>query len=451
MLIFNTKKVIKDKIMTITRRYFLKSLMMASASLFLLMLLPFKVKSKTKNPLIIKESASKGSASISAASSRKDKVSIVRCKSYEFSNVYKAVLQGIEDIKFKISRGSSVLLKPNIMAQNTPDQATTTHPAVIDAVCSIFSDYGCKVTIGDSSAFYQTGITRRGFDTTGIADVAKKYGAALLPFEATMLRKVTSGKVLNPFYITDAVFENDLVVDLPKLKLHRLARYTGAIKNLYGCIPGGTKQIYHALFNGRENYQEFWGKPIVDVYSAVSPGLTIMDAVVGLDEDGPASTGRPRQTGLVLVSENGAALDVVMCKIIGYDPLWVPAVREAVERKLTDPDKISVIGTMPLVAYAKLPSQKKKHGLSEKWDNYFFHQYIVEPRVKKGACIKCNDCIDKCAVKAISTDKKGYPVIDYEKCIYCYCCNEYCTHDAVKFHGSAMNHLIQGVRRVMKL
>ncbi|MGL4370826.1 MAG: DUF362 domain-containing protein, partial [Spirochaetota bacterium] len=321
-----------------------------------------------------------------------------------------------------------------------------THPAVVGALCRLFAEHGCSVTIGESSAFYQGGGTAEGFITSGMAAVAEKYGAQLLDFETTEMRKITSGQALNPFYITEAVFEYDLVVDCPKLKLHRLARYTGALKNLYGCIPGGAKQIYHMLFQGRDDYQQYWGEAIADVYEAVSPALCVMDAVVGLDRDGPAANGEPRQTGVILASTNGAALDIAACRMIGFDPLWVPAVKAAVDRGYADPQSITVKGDLPELQYVKLPDAEKKTGLAKKLDDYMFEQLIVEPQIDRSLCTKCGKCISCCAPCAIAAGRKGFPEIDYSKCIYCYGCSHYCPYKAITLHGGIVNHLIRAGR-----
>ena len=375
-------------------------------------------------------------------------VSIERCASYNEDEVYFAIRRSLDAIGYKVPSGKSVLLKPNILAQNKPQQCTTTHPAVIAAVCRIFAENKCDLTIGESSAFYQGGGTEEGFVTSGIADAAGKYGAKLMAFESTNLRKITSGETLSPFYITDAVFTHDIVVDLPKLKLHRLARYTGALKNTYGCIPGGAKQLYHKLYQARDDYQNFWGKPIVDVYQAVSPDLVIIDGVIGLDKDGPAANGEPRETGVILSSRNGAAVDITACRMIGFDPLWVPAVAEAVRRGMADPSVVKIIGELPAVPYTKLPDLEKKTGLAKKVDAYMFDQLIVMPAIDLSACIKCNECIQRCAPGAISASKNGFPSIDDRVCIRCYCCEKYCPHSAIKLQGGGVNHLIRAVRMI---
>ena len=378
-------------------------------------------------------------------------VAVEPCDSYDPGKVYRAVAKALEAIRFRPRSGMRVLLKPNLIAQNTPGQATTTHPSVVDAACRFFSEHDCRISIGDSSAFYQGGGTAEAFITSGIAFVAKKYGAVLVPFETTRLRKITSGAHLNPFYVTESVFEHDLVVNLPKLKLHRLARYTGAIKNMFGCVVGGSKQMCHKPFQHRSDYQEFWGKPLVDVYEAVTPDLSIMDAVIGLDKDGPAANGEPRRTGVVLASENGPALDVVSCKMIGFDPEWVPAVREAIERGLVSEDAVIVHGSLPSVPYERLPDTEQKEGVMRKLDDYVFDAFIMTPEVNRRACKQCDACIDSCAAKAISYDGENLPVIDYGACIRCYCCESYCPHGAITLRGGALNHVLRGARYLLKL
>ena len=378
-------------------------------------------------------------------------VSVEPCNAYNPDRVYNSLIKVLQGITFNAPRNKKILLKPNIIAQNTPDQATTTHPAVVDAVCRFFTEHNCRISIGDSSAFYQGGGTLKGLETSGIAAVARKYGARIIPFETTMLRKITSQEYINPLYVTEAVFEHDLVVNLPKLKVHQLARYSGAIKNMYGCVVGGSKQLYHTLYQHRNNYQEIWGKPLVDVYEAVTPHLSIMDAVIGLDKNGPAANGEPRFTGLLLASTSGPALDIAACRIIGFDPYWVPAIREAIERGLVSPDYMVIKGHVPSIPYVKLPDVIPKKGLMQKVDDYFFEQFIVTPKIDRNKCTRCSACIKNCAASAITYDKEELPVINYAACIYCYCCENYCTYDAIHLHGGSVNHLIRMIRYMIKL
>jgi uncharacterized protein (DUF362 family) len=421
-----------NKFMVFTRRIFMYGIF----SLFILLPVILSIPGK-KASYMAKKTGNKTRPVVSGPrrnNKSRASVAVEPCATYHPDTVYRSLVNALSEIGYSPRRGMSVLLKPNIIAQNTPDQATTTHPSLVDAVCRFFNEHSCLISLGDSSAFYQGGSTARGFETTGIASVAKKYGAALIPFETTRLRKITSGRYLNPFYVTEAVFSHDIVVNLPKLKVHRLARYTGGIKNMYGCVVGGSKQVYHRLFQNRPDYQEFWGKPLVDVFEAVEPDLTIMDAVIGLDKDGPAASGEPRVTGLLLASESAPALDIIACRITGIPPDRVPALREAVERGLVSEQAISVQGPLPSVPYVCMPDLVPKKGLMKKIDDYAFDRFIVSPFILGNRCERCDACVEGCATGAI-----------------CYCCESYCGYGAIRLRGGALNMVMRGARYVLRL
>jgi len=378
---------------------------------------------------------------------RHQKVSAVPCGSYTLSEVNAAVKKAIDDIGFIIPKGARVLIKPNVVARNTPSQCATTHPAVVDALCALCSEAGCSITIGDSSAFYQSGGTARNLVVSGMASVAKKYNARLLPFEKASLRRVSSGQALKILWITNAVYEHDLIINVPKLKVHRLAEYSGAIKNMYGCIPGGTKQIYHELFQYREDYRDFWGESLLDVYTAADPELTVMDAVYGLDRDGPAATGTPQKTGTILASSNGVVCDIAACTMIGFDPRKVPAIRAALERGSADDRSMEIVGILPSVPFNHPHSCK-----SSAFSDYLFHEMIMTPVVSKSECVKgCMQCATICKPGAISFDDRTSARIDYQRCIRCYCCEEQCPHGAIRLRGSVVNHIIRFIRTIKRI
>jgi uncharacterized protein (DUF362 family) len=62
-----------------------------------------------------------------------DKISIVKCDTYDIERVRAAVRQSIDllgGIGAFISPGDRVLLKVNLLMRRKPEKATTTHPAV---------------------------------------------------------------------------------------------------------------------------------------------------------------------------------------------------------------------------------------------------------------------------------------------------------------------------------
>lgn len=142
-------------------------------------------------------------------------------------------------------------------------------------------------------------------------------------------------KTFKKLMLAKAVTEADVIIGLPKLKTHTLTYYTGAVKLLYGYIPGLFKTEYHLH---TANDISLFADLLLDIHETYPPALTLMDAIVGMEGAGP-SNGKPRKIGLILSSKSCTALDYVAVTIAGFDPITVPTVRLAQERGV-DPARL---------------------------------------------------------------------------------------------------------------
>ncbi len=350
-----------------------------------------------------------------------EKVSIVKCSNYEQKKVDKAIAKVLELIGFDFSKykGKKVLIKPNIVGCFPKKQiATTTNPAIVEAVCKILKKNNCKIYIGDSP-FTRSEVS---YKASGIDKIAKKYGI-LVEFETSELIKIKDqkAKVLKQITFPKIIKEADLIINIPKLKTHSLTKYTGAIKNLYGCIPGGLKQRLHNEAHGEKKFS----KLLVDIYQNIKPELNIMDGVIGMEGEGPSS-GDTKKSGLILASENAVALDIVVAKIIGYKPKKILMIKEALKRKLCS-KKIVIKGVkeLPKIIFKKPTSVEMKK--TRNMIRSLFKEKPIVCDIKK--CVKCALCKNHCPVGAI--EMKPYPVVDKKKCIRCFCCIEICPEDAI--------------------
>lgn len=344
-----------------------------------------------------------------------EKVAVVKCKNYEQKKVDKAVEKAISLIDFKFKKGMNVLIKPNIVGAFPKKQiATTTNPAIIEAVCKILKKHNCKIIIGDSP-FTNPECS---FKASGIDKIAKKYGKQII-FEQDKLINIKDdkAKILKKFQIAKSVKNADLVINIPKLKTHALTKYSGAIKNLYGLIPGGLKQRIHLRAKGDKKFSV----SLVDIYQNVKPELNIMDAVIGMEGEGPTS-GEPVKVGLIFASKNTVALDIACTKMIGLKPKKVFAIKEAVKRKIYPSYEFELVG----VQLPKLKFKSPKSKVGRLMNRLFREKPIV---VDEKKCVRCGLCAKHCPGKAITL--KPYPVVDRKKCIRCFCCMEICPQDAL--------------------
>ena len=87
------------------------------------------------------------------------------------------------------------------------------------------------------------------------------------------------GPILKSTPLNKVIEDADVIISLPKLKTHAMTSYTGAVKNLFGTIPGTYKAELHFRLNERKSFCSM----LVDLHECVKPTLSIMDAVWGME------------------------------------------------------------------------------------------------------------------------------------------------------------------------
>lgn len=374
----------------------------------------------------------------------KKEVSVVGCDNYNQKEVDNAIRKSLKQIGFKINPKSRILIKPNLVSPNTPEQHSITHYTFVDSLCRYFLEKDCEITIGESSAFYIKGYTKSAYHTSKIYDIAQKYSIPLIAFEDEKIISIPKKnlKFLKSFYLPKIINDFDLIVDVPKIKTHALMRFTGAVKNLYGIVPGGYKQILHLETKNINDMAEIF----LDLYENLKPKiLSVADAVIGLD-GGPSATGKPRKIGYVFASINPIALDIVACQAIGYSPKDIPTITMAEKRNLINLNDIKQIGKFNKIKFEKL---QKGPILDIKKKSLFVTKTYAIPKANY-KCIHCGKCVLNCPVNAISIQGKKW-VLDKEKCISCYSCVPVCPVRAINLKDKFINKFFNFVRRIFKL
>lgn len=371
-------------------------------------------------------------------SKTKTAVAVTRCPDYDDERVREAVrkaiglIGGLADV---IKPGDKVLLKANMLAPSDPEAAVTTHPAIVRAVIGAVKDAGGIPVVADSPGYFYAGGKCRALTMCGLKEVADELEVESTQFEAMengfVETDVPGGVYLNRIYAARLALEADVIITLPKLKTHASTWYTGAVKNLFGAVATKTRKQAHKL----ATYERFSGS-VVDIYSVLKPGLAIMDAVVGMEGEGPRH-GKPRKAGLILASKDPVALDAVASKIIGYDPMEIATTREASARGLGNGnlDDIDVLGER--IADVALDFDKpsgKRINIPPLIMKIAANFLKVEPLCVEEVCDKCGICAKSCPVDAIAMSP--YPAIDRNICIECYCCNEMCPTGAMEIRKS---------------
>jgi ferredoxin len=256
-----------------------------------------------------------------------------------------------------------------------------------------------------------------------------------------------TGALLNrSFVIANGILNADGMISLPKLKTHGLTRFTGAIKNQFGCVPGMLKSQFHLKL--ADPYE--FGTMLVDLTTLLMPRLYIMDGIMAMEGNGPRS-GNPRKLGVLLFATDPVALDAVACRIINLDPEFVPTSAPGERSGLGTYhlENIEVVGDKldPFVAedfdVVRRPPASVKTGIMR---TFLRNQLCPRPVIDEALCTNCGTCVKVCSVdpKAVdwhSGDKAGHPTFNHNRCIRCFCCQEMCPEGAITIRDSLLGRL----------
>ncbi len=368
----------------------------------------------------------------------KYRVSATKCDRYELPLLKEKIallleLIGGADQFFK--HGSKVLLKPNLLLAREPEKGVTTHPAVVGAVAELALDHGAKVSIGDSPSGGLKSMDKL-WAKTGVSSMARKYGVPLLNLEkyGVEARDINFGD-LKKVYISKAVLESDLVVNLPKLKTHNLTIITLAMKNSYGCLPGFQKPQLHSMFSNAA----IFGALVARIHALIEPGLNIMDGILGMDGRGP-TTGDPYWAKMLLASDNALAMDMLLATLMGINPMKIESITEGIKLGVGPGDlsQVELVGGNMedfRLAGFKVPSNKAMRLMPNLVGRVMSHFFWVYPQVDPLKCTLCKECIKICPTGSIS-EVHDAAFVERKTCITCFCCVETCEYESIEVKTS---------------
>jgi uncharacterized protein (DUF362 family)/Pyruvate/2-oxoacid:ferredoxin oxidoreductase delta subunit len=357
-------------------------------------------------------------------------VSIVRCAEYDRERIFSAVKQAVDllgGIHTFVKPGERVLIKPNLLKSKAPEAAVTTHPEIVRAVIRLVREAGGEPMVGDSPGM---GDLRKVSEKAGILAVVNEEGAALVELDEVV--QVRNHGRFQRFEIARAAYEADAIINLPKLKTHGMTTLTGAVKNLFGCVPGKRKVQWH--FNTGVNH-ELFATMLNELCALLKPRLTIMDAVIGMEGNGPGS-GEPRLIGVVIAGRDPVAVDVVSSSVLGVSLEKLPLIRAAAAAGYgeTQLDRISVFGesiASVAIKHFRLPPQEHLEWRLPEWARLVLKDALTtKPVINNSSCIQCGICQGHCPQGAIE-NRGGELEIRYRDCIRCFCCQEFCPQGAI--------------------
>ena len=342
-----------------------------------------------------------------------------------YENVRQAVDRAFELFPITVS-GKKVLIKPNVLRSSETKEGIVTNPAVLRAVVEKVETMGpASLIVGDNPGLFSYGANEESFTRTGLMEAASGWYKNI----GNDSQRVAFNPKYMPFVsVSRDILEADVIISLPKFKTHGLTVVTGAIKNSYGLLPGAQKAMLHKAAGNPADFNEV----IVEVFRLRVPDLFIVDAVVGMEGNGPASPDL-RHIGVILASDNAVAVDSVIATMMGCDPGRLRFLQKAKEAGLGDYDlsAIEIIGELKRLPDFKLPPLGGEAIFrNEAMQSMIHNRAILRPQADPGKCTSCGTCVDHCPVSALSM-VANVPRVNADACIACFCCQEMCPEKAI--------------------
>jgi uncharacterized protein (DUF362 family)/ferredoxin len=352
-----------------------------------------------------------------------------------------AVAEALDFLEYDFA-GKKVWVKPNLLGAYPPEAGVTTDPEFVHQIVrELKKRQAAKIWVADNPSGIRRTPLEEYLAPTGVVEASEGCFANIsinpvnLKLKSRFIAEIPVSSIIN---------EADVILNLPVFKTHALTILTGAIKNIFGIIPGGHKSYLHTLTADAEEFAEL----LVDIYQAVAkPILTIMDGLRGMDGLNGPSGGRVLKLGLLLASANPVALDAVMALLTGTKPAHIPTTRIASQRGLgpANPQEIKIIGDFAPLKGFRLPNAGFASFITRVSRPVY---QVVIPRVPvldKSRCIRCGECASNCPVQAITLNPD--PEIERRKCIRCFCCSEICPTRAMTVAGHLKSFWLRTIQR----
>ena len=204
-----------------------------------------------------------------------------------------------------LHRKRRIFIKPNL-SHFEYITGVVTSPELTYELIGLLRDHSEEVVVGESEGFNYS--CRTAFRQTGMEAAVKKAGGTVMNLSEDKVVEVKFPKSTSPLkhlFLPKTALDADAVIDLPLMKTHEFMMYSGALKNLFGCVPSNRRIYLHP----------YLPEVLFRLYGIFKPALTIMDARVGIEGNGPTK-GVPVQMGLMLTGNDALATDIVATQIM---------------------------------------------------------------------------------------------------------------------------------------
>lgn len=224
-----------------------------------------------------------------------------------------------------VKKGQTVVVKPNIGWDVTPELAGNTNPKLVGRIIEhCFTAGAKKVWVFDHTC----NDWKKTYKNSGIESAVKNKGGEIVPAHTKSYYhnvSIPKGQVLKDAMVHELIMQADVFINVPILKNHGSADLTIAMKNLMGIV--WDRQYYH---------KNDLHQCIADFTSFRKPDLNIVDAYRVMLTNGPRGVSEDDVTIMKtqLISTDIVAIDAAAAKVFGKNPSEIPYIKIANDMKL---------------------------------------------------------------------------------------------------------------------
>lgn len=355
---------------------------------------------------------------------------------YREELVYPAICKAFEALGIlkELHSGMKVVIKPNLIMAKSPDFPVTTHPQVIRAVARWLNEHGITdIILAESSGGlynqeHMKGVYRacRMIELEPLVKLNTDFSARTV--------HCREGFVNHSFHLLTPICEADYIINICKLKTHAMTRYSGGIKNLFGCIPGLEKPQLHYRFPDIKDFSNM----LVELAQTIAPQLTVIDAIDAMEGNGPTG-GTLYPLHMLLAAKDMYTQDYFAAKLMGMDPMQIDMLRIAAKKGLIKAHELKLAGdSIPdSLTPFRLPDTKQLDFsdalpafLKKPFNKIASRLFKSYPQLDAKLCVGCGKCAESCPSQIIYIkNKKAH--FQKKDCISCFCCQEMCPLKAI--------------------
>jgi uncharacterized protein (DUF362 family)/Pyruvate/2-oxoacid:ferredoxin oxidoreductase delta subunit len=358
-------------------------------------------------------------------------VVLVKTETHAIRGSVLTAMNTLGGIRGYVSPGQKVLIKPNFVAA-VPSAVTDF--AVLTAVIDEVKTAGGEPFLGECPGFeFDSAATLRYLK---VDKYAQDNQIKLINLEEdSYVQRRFDHPLVKRVQVARCAVEADVIINVPKMKSHKLTTVSLAIKNCFGLLSKESRRLIHAAGLHRG---------IAALYSLFHPALTVMDGLV-IPAAG-AVYGDRRSLGIIAASTDMLSLDLICSRLLGADPTDVEHIAMAAAQGYQEPE---VVGDrIQPVQVAGLQNTPRRWLYRAMFRSvyafdcafsvlggrtvipWFHNRFGIRPVVNWGKCNDCGACMGVCEIDAIDVEHRR---LDYDRCarLRCMACVEACETQAI--------------------